>query len=66
MLYELGFNDTVRQEIHDDLLRAEERERIASLMRLKMCLNYLDDGSCDHQLCWGLADLINNMLKEDK
>lgn len=66
MLYELGFNDTHRQELHDDLVRAEERDRIIGLIYDKICFGHLETGNCDHQLCWGLVALLRKVEQENK
>ena len=41
--------------------RAEEQERIKQLVNNKICFEHRDAGNCDHQLCWGLVDLLRKI-----
>lgn len=66
MLYELGFTDKDRQDIHDDLIRKEEKSRIIELMNRNICFGHREENNCEHQLCWGLRNLIDKLEQETK
>ena len=38
-----------------------EREAIVERMKRKICFGHRETGNCDHQLCWGLRDLIRGI-----
>jgi hypothetical protein len=39
-------------------VRNQERERIITLVKNKVCFDNRDSGECEHSACYGMLDLI--------
>lgn len=53
-------------QVQYDLGRSDERERIITLIKNKVCFDNRDNGECEHSVCYGMLDLIALLKGESK